>query len=104
MAAPHAVGVAALIVSKYGFKDPRHKDGLTLPPVLTELILRNSATNTPCPEPRLFTYPGLPSAYNATCEGTARFNGFYGNGIVDALRAVEPKGVFQVLPNLGGGD
>jgi subtilisin family serine protease len=104
MAAPHAVGVAALIVSEYGFKDPRHKDGLTLPPALTELILRNTATNTPCPEPRLFTYPDLPTEYNVTCEGTARFNGFYGNGIVDALRAVEHKGFFKFPLGLNSGN
>jgi hypothetical protein len=26
--------------------------------------------------------------YTATCEGTPQFNGFYGDGIVDALAAV----------------
>jgi subtilisin family serine protease len=88
MAAPHAVGVAALIVSEHGRTDPFHKGGLTLSPFLTEFFLRQTATNTPCPEPRLFTYPDLPSDYNANCVGSARFNGFYGSGIVDALRAV----------------
>jgi subtilisin family serine protease len=89
MAAPHAVGVAALIVSKYGVKDFRHPGGLTLPPVVTELLLRRTATNTPCPDPRSCVDPGIPASYTANCDGTARSNGFYGDGIVDALRAVD---------------
>jgi subtilisin family serine protease len=88
MAAPHAVGVAALIVSKYGVKDFRHPGGLTLPPVVTELLLRRTATNTPCPDPRSFVYPDLPASYTAYCDGTIQSNGFYGAGIVDALQAV----------------
>jgi lantibiotic leader peptide-processing serine protease len=88
MAAPHAVGVAALIVSKYGVKDFRHPGGLTLPPIVTELLLRRTATNTPCPDPRSFVYPGIPASYTANCEGTAKSNGFYGAGVVDALGAV----------------
>lgn len=35
MAAPHAVGVASLIVSEYGTKDAKN-GGLTLKPSLTE--------------------------------------------------------------------
>ena len=88
MAAPHAVGVAALIVSKYGVRDFRHPGGLTLPPVVTEFLLRRTATNTPCPDPRSFVYPDLPASYTANCDGTAKSNGFYGDGIVDALQAV----------------
>jgi len=88
MAAPHAVGVAALIVSEYGRRDRLHPKGLTLRPDMTERILRRSATNTPCPEPPLFDYPDRPDAYTALCVGTPDFNGFYGDGIVDALRAV----------------
>jgi subtilisin family serine protease len=88
MAAPHAVGVAALIVSRYGVRDFRHPGGLTLLPLLTDLFLRHTATETPCPEPRSFVYPDLPADYTANCEGPAKSNGFYGEGIVDALRAV----------------
>jgi subtilisin family serine protease len=88
MAAPHAVGVAALIVSKYGVRDFRHLGGLTLPPAVTEFLLRRTATNTPCPDPRLFVYPDLPASYTANCDGPAKSNGFYGDGIVDALQAV----------------
>jgi subtilisin family serine protease len=90
MAAPHAVGVTALVVSQYGAKDPSHPSGLTLRPVATEHMLNRGATPMPCPDPPLFTYPGLSSFYNATCTGNAQFNGFYGHGIVDALGVLTP--------------
>ena len=85
MASPHAVGVAALIVSKFGHKD-RHHGGLTLDPRTTERILRGTATQTPCPVPALFDYPETNSV-DALCEGTIEHNGFYGDGIVNALTA-----------------
>lgn len=88
MAAPHATGVAALIISQYGQKDGKNKGGLTLNPVQTEKILYRSAMNTACPEPRLYDYPNRSEIYNAYCEGTPDRNGFYGEGIVDALNAV----------------
>ncbi|CAA9569728.1 MAG: Secreted subtilisin-like protease [uncultured Thermomicrobiales bacterium] len=92
MAAPHATGVAALIVSQYGVPDRRRPGGLTLRPARVEQILKGTATDTPCPDQQPFTYPGLPrttaTSYNAICEGDARFNGFFGEGVVDALRAV----------------
>jgi subtilisin family serine protease len=91
MASPHAVGVAALIVSEYGKKDRDHRDGLTLDPDKTEKILYRTATDQACPEPRLFSYAnvGRPAEFDAFCEGNKKFNGFYGNGIVDALNAVK---------------
>jgi subtilisin family serine protease len=88
MASPHAVGVAALIVSKYGRRD---RGGMSLRPSQTESILKRTAANTACPDPRLFVYPDLPEEYTAFCDGSRRFNGFYGEGIVDALRAVSAR-------------
>jgi lantibiotic leader peptide-processing serine protease len=85
MASPHAAGVAALIVSKFGHRDHRH-GGLTLAPSVTERILRDTATKTPCPVPALFDYPE-PNSVDALCEGTLQHNGFYGDGIVNALTA-----------------
>jgi lantibiotic leader peptide-processing serine protease len=93
MASPHAVGVAALIVAQYGHRD-RHQGGVTLDPSKVERILRGTATDTPCPTPRLFDYPEPASGdqYTAFCEGPASDNGFYGDGIVNALAAVSKKG------------
>jgi subtilisin family serine protease len=93
MASPHAVGVAALIVAQYGHRD-RHNGGVTLNPSKVEKILRRTATDTPCPNPRLFDYPEPASGdqYTAFCDGPTSDNGFYGDGIVDALGAVSAKG------------
>jgi lantibiotic leader peptide-processing serine protease len=95
MASPHAVGVAALIVAEYGRRDRRH-GGLTLRPDRVERILKRTATDTACPAQNPFTYPWTPGSapedYTATCEGSPRFNGFYGEGIVDALAAVSRGG------------
>ncbi|MCG8351836.1 MAG: S8 family serine peptidase [Chloroflexales bacterium] len=89
MAAPHATGVAALIVSQYGRADARN-GGLTLRPIVTQKILERTATNHACPEPRMvdYTIVGRPASFNAYCEGSPDFNGFYGEGIVNALTAV----------------
>ncbi|WP_245966429.1 S8 family serine peptidase [Sphaerisporangium album] len=92
MASPRATGVAALIVSKYGYRDWRN-GGKTLAPDVVEGILKGTATKTPCPTPPAYTYTRhLPSGATVTathtCEGTTASNGFYGRGIVDALRAV----------------
>jgi lantibiotic leader peptide-processing serine protease len=89
MASPHAVGVAALIVSKYGTNDAVH-GGLTLPPGTVQSILENTATQHACPSPRLvdYTIVGRPASWNAFCGGGSNFNDFYGHGIVNALAAV----------------
>jgi subtilisin family serine protease len=85
MASPHAAGVAALIVSQFGHKDRKH-GGLTLDPAVTERILRGTAKQTPCPVPALLDYPE-PNSVDALCEGTLEHNGFYGDGVVNALTA-----------------
>jgi subtilisin family serine protease len=89
MAAPHVSGVAALIVSEFGKKDHDH-DGLTMKPKKVDRILTSTAAEHECPSPPLFSYSdvGRPPEFDALCEGTASFNGFYGYGIVDALAAV----------------
>jgi subtilisin family serine protease len=90
MASPHAAGVAALIVSEFGKKDKAH-GGLTLAPETVKRILKESATDHACPDPRLvdYTIVGRPASWNAYCEGDEDYNGFYGSGIVDALGAVQ---------------
>jgi hypothetical protein len=91
MASPHAVGVAALAVARFGHRD-RVNGGLTLDPAETERHLLQGATDTPCPEPRLFHYPDpdLPASFDALCEGDAARNGFFGDGIVNALGVLRP--------------
>jgi subtilisin family serine protease len=87
MAAPHAVGVAAIIVAEKGTRDKRN-GGVTMDPDKVERILRRTATDTPCPTQEPFTYPdNPPGVAPAFCEGTPTFNGFYGDGIVNALAA-----------------
>uniref|UniRef100_UPI0039BF3B4C S8 family peptidase n=1 Tax=Lentzea alba TaxID=2714351 RepID=UPI0039BF3B4C len=95
MAAPHASGVAALIVSQYGKKD-KGRPGLTLSPDKVEKVLYKTAIQRACPSPRLVDYTpvGRPAEFNALCEGDAKFNGFYGHGIVDAYGAVTRGGQF----------
>ncbi|QXC60231.1 S8 family serine peptidase [Aquihabitans sp. G128] len=92
MAAPHATGVAALAVSRFGTRD-RRNGGLTLNPDLTAAVLALSATPHACPNPRLQSYAreGRDATFDALCEGGTRFNGFYGWGIIDAARTVGAK-------------
>src|SRR3954454_6867083 len=87
MASPHATGVAGIIVAQRGRRDPVH-GGRTFAPDRVESILRRTATDTPCPAQEPFTYPGMPGPpTDALCDGTPAFNGFYGDGIVNALAA-----------------
>jgi subtilisin family serine protease len=90
MASPHAAGVAALIVSRFGRPDPAHPGGLALDPRTTALILDASAAKHACPTPATVTYTaeGRDASFTATCEGSTPFNSFYGYGIVDAYAAV----------------
>lgn len=92
MASPRAAGVAALIVGRYGRRDPVH-GGKRLHPAVVEMVLKGTATKTACPIPPAHTYTrhlpdGTTATSTHTCERSAPHNGFYGYGIVDALRAV----------------
>jgi lantibiotic leader peptide-processing serine protease len=90
MAAPHATGVAALIVSRYGKPDPAHGGQLTLAPNRVERILTASAAKQACPASGGETYvpEGRSTEFDAPCTGTLDFNSLYGHGIVDALAVV----------------
>ncbi len=76
MASPHAAGVAALLKSEHPWAN-----GAAL-----QALLKAQADN-----------PGCPASYDqdgdgtqdAVCEGGKRVNGFYGYGIVNALKAVK---------------
>ncbi|MBK1785571.1 S8 family serine peptidase [Prauserella cavernicola] len=88
MAALHAAGVAALIVSEYG--TPR-LGGFGMNPKRVERVLLGSAAPIPCPVPNTVDYldEGRDESFTATCTGTPEFNGFYGHGAVDAYSAVK---------------
>jgi subtilisin family serine protease len=73
MAAAHASGVAALIISRYG--DLGSPQNGKLRPGQVEAILQHTASEEPCPP-------------DPACEGGESANGFFGHGIVDALAAV----------------
>jgi subtilisin family serine protease len=76
MASPHAVGVAALILSAY--------PGLT--PAALAAALERTATALPCPPGVYDPRPGLPQ-FQAECTGGSRTS-FYGLGEVNALAGV----------------
>jgi subtilisin family serine protease len=73
-AAAQVSGVAALVVSKFG-KDRWWKRG-AMDPDRVSLILHRTADPLPCPA-------------DARCVTGRNENGFYGNGVVNALRAVK---------------
>jgi hypothetical protein len=75
-AAPHVVGIAALIISRSGRMQP---DALAA-------RLRNTATPLACP-PNPYNPPGIPAP--ATCTGQPNNTNFYGAGEVDALAALK---------------
>ena len=94
IAAPIGTGVAALIISAFG--DDDGSGGLTMDPARVERILTRTAFQHGCPEGGVQTYPevkevGLkPKQFRAVCEEAGGgVNGFYGHGIVDAVRALE---------------
>ena len=91
MATPNAAGVAALIISQYGDFSSNNKNKPHMSPTQVEQYLQNSANNRPCPTPRTVTQgPGL-DFETATCQGNTGYNGFFGKGIVDAVKAVTLK-------------
>jgi subtilisin family serine protease len=89
MASPHAAGVAALAVSAHGHS--QGKSGFGLAPDRVRSLVMGTATDHACPTPPLQTYAevGRPASYAALCTGTADFNSFYGDGIVNALGVVQ---------------
>ncbi len=87
MASPHATGVSALIVSEFGKGNSKN---FGLDPDKVRRVLLGTAQERACPVPPTVDYldEGRDAEWTATCEGTRSFNGFYGNGIVDAYAAV----------------
>jgi subtilisin family serine protease len=88
MAAPHVVGVAALILSRFG--DLRSDDRGNLGRLGT--LLGRSADPIACPSAAVLAlYAPFPSVNNdapQTCKGSRELNSWYGHGEVTALTAV----------------
>jgi subtilisin family serine protease len=88
MASPHVAGVAALVIEEHGRGNPRR--GFSMNPDRVRSIIENTANDHACPAGgvEIYTDEGRPPDWNAVCEGTTDDNGLYGEGIVDAARAV----------------
>ena len=89
MASPHATGVAALIVSEYGKEGRRRRPhaGPDARPSGSCSNRRRARLPDAAAADLRPTRAG-PTEFDALCEGTTEFNGFYGHGIVDAYAAV----------------
>jgi hypothetical protein len=72
MAAPHATGVAALIISRFG--DLQNPQNGKMRPQQVQAYVEQTARPMPCDEPACYGGPG--------------HNAYYGHGEVDALAAV----------------
>ncbi|WP_219463099.1 S8 family peptidase [Nonomuraea rhizosphaerae] len=89
MASPHATGVAAILISRFG---KQGKGGVALAPAKVEKLLFKTATQKACPSPRKYVYKVFGESTTHTCEGGKSKNGFYGHGVVDAWKAATVKG------------
>ncbi|GHI08730.1 peptidase S8 [Streptomyces cellostaticus] len=77
MASPHVAAVAALLKSAHPYANPAQ----------LQALLKAEADNPGCPSD---PYDGNgDGVVDATCVGGKRVNGFYGFGVVNALRAVQ---------------
>jgi subtilisin family serine protease len=88
MAGPHVAGLAALIISRYG--DGSTPQNGKMRPEQVAALLSQTADPQPCPT-------ALPTGYSAVmrpdgtpqlCQGGEGHNSWYGDGQVNALRAV----------------
>jgi subtilisin family serine protease len=89
MASPHVVGVAALIIQERG--KSTGDGGYALDPEAVARVMLGTAADHVCPVGGVedYTAEGRTPDWNATCEGTTENNGLYGEGIVDAKKAVD---------------
>ena len=86
MASPHVTGVAALIIEGTGVGEEVRPRSLTW----SVRFSRRRPPTTPARRgDRGYTDEGRPADFNAVCDGTTAENGLYGEGIVDALAAVQ---------------
>jgi lantibiotic leader peptide-processing serine protease len=91
MASPHAAGVAALIVSRYGNANTPQNGKMR--PDQVKAFLDQTADPQACPTTLPPTYEsffgvGTQTGLFYPCQGGPSYNSWYGNGQVDALNAV----------------
>jgi subtilisin family serine protease len=91
MASPHAAGVAALIVSRFG-KAGSPQNG-NMRPDQVKAFLTQTADSQPCPTALPPTYAeslgrGTQTGLFYPCQGGPAYNSWYGSGQVNAFRAV----------------
>ena len=89
MASPHAAGVAALIVSRYG--DAQNAQNGKLRPGQVESFMEQTSDPQACPDtlpPGYDSFTGSQSGSPQICSGGPGHNSWYGAGQVDALNAV----------------
>ena len=89
MAGPHAAGVAALIVSRYG--DANNPQNGKMRPGQVAAMLSQTADPQACPTmlpPGYLSFTGVNSGAVQECQGGPGHNSWYGTGQVDALNAV----------------
>ncbi|MFJ3923484.1 S8 family serine peptidase [Streptomyces sp. NPDC090022] len=79
MAAPHVAGVAALIKSRHPWASPAQ----------IQLLLKVQADNPGCPEHILDPATGKPIPATTCQTGALGRTGYYGAGVVNALKAVK---------------
>jgi lantibiotic leader peptide-processing serine protease len=91
MASPHAAGVAALIISRYGSaSSPNGK----MRPGQVAAYMQQTADPQACPTtlpPGYLDFTGINSGAVQQCQGGPGYNSWYGNGEVDAFNAVTKK-------------
>jgi subtilisin family serine protease len=88
MAGPHAVGVAALIISRFGnLQNPQNGK---MRPGSVAAYLQQTADFQPCPTviPPPPVFPTRPDGSLQECQGGNGYTSWYGKGQVNALRAV----------------
>jgi lantibiotic leader peptide-processing serine protease len=89
MAGPHAAGVAALIVSRYG--DTSNPDNGKMRPGRVASLLSQTADQQACPNtlpPGYLDITGVNSGAEQECQGGPGHNSWYGTGQVDAFNAI----------------
>ena len=93
MASPHAAGVAALIVSRYG--DSKNPQNGKMRPGQVSALLSQTADPQDCPNTLPTGYAafvGSQSGAPQACTGGPGHNSWYGSGQIDALNAITHNG------------